>query len=153
MRFYFVTKQESGRSMVEVLAVVAIMAILTISSINIFQYASNAVYANTIISEIKMRMVALSRHRASKDEATSLQTLKGFQKTPGTDSILNKYPITLFQPAGEKPVLIVSEIPLRICNQLKSKTNIPMKLNDGEQPCGDSNTASFDFSVLGVTTE
>ncbi|MBR6411668.1 MAG: hypothetical protein IKS41_00715 [Alphaproteobacteria bacterium] len=95
MHFSFKSKQESGRSVVEMLGVIIIAGVLTIGGIGTYRYAVDSSHANTILSEARMRMVALSRHGAAKDEATSLKTLKGFWKTPEGDIILNKYQITL----------------------------------------------------------
>ena len=137
----FKSAQESGRSMVEMLGVLIVASVLTIGSITTFQYARNLTTANTIISEVRMRLAALSRHGASKNEATSLQTLKGFQKKPNEDKILNKYEVTLSQPEGEKPTLILSNIPTDLCHLLEAKTN---------SHCDDQGRIQFGLSSLNV---
>ena len=139
MHFSFIKKQESGRGMVEMLGVLAVVGVLTIGGINGFRYARDTIHANTIISEVRIRLMALSRHGASKDRAASLQTLKGFRKKSSEDKILNKYEIDLDQPNNEGPTLIINNLSSGICTQLKAKAGID---------CDPQNRAHFDLSFL-----
>ena len=151
MRSLFKVKQESGRSMVEMLGVLVIIGVLTFGSITGFQYASDSTQANTIISEIRMRLAALSRHGASKNESVSLRTLKGFWKKTNGDFILDKYEVTLSQPSDEEPTLSVAGLSIGVCNRLKARTELPIKLNNEDRSvavCEKINTAQFDFSLL-----
>ena len=151
MRLSFKSEQESGRSMVEILGVIAIGAVLGVGSIALFQYARDTIHANTIISEVRVRLLALSRHGASKNEAISRQTLKGFQKKPDQDLILDKYQVTLSQPLGEGPTLNIGGISPSICKRLKSIITVPIKINDAElsiAECQAENIAQFDLSFI-----
>ena len=143
MYFSFRSEQESGRSMVEMLGVITISSVLMVGGIYLYQIARNAVLTNTIISEARIRLLALSRHGASKNEAASRQTLRGFQKKPDQNLILDKYEIDLEQ--NERgPILIIKNLPTVVCAQLKVKADID---------CDNQNQARFDLTFLNSDSE
>ncbi|MBR6411669.1 MAG: hypothetical protein IKS41_00720 [Alphaproteobacteria bacterium] len=156
MHFSFKSKQETGRTIVEMLGVLAIIGVLTIGGISGIRYAIDSNHANTIVAELHKRMVALSFAGASTDEATSRKTWKGFWKTPEGDFIMDRYQVTLSQPVGEGPTLSVLDISPGVCNRLKAMTGIPMKLNDEEisvAVCDTKNAAKFDLSLVAFDPE
>ena len=132
-------RNESGHSVAEMIGFMAVAAILTIGSISFFQYARNGVHTNSIITEVRLRLLALSRHGASKDRATSLQTLRGLQKKPNQSLIMDKYGLELEQTESNNPTLVIYDLSPEICSRLKAKVNVS---------CDSQYRARFDLSFL-----
>jgi len=158
MHFKRIKAPESGRSMVEMLGVLAVIGVLTIGGVSGFRYALDSIHANTIVSEVQLRMLALSRAGASMNRETSEKTLKRFWKTSAGDYILdNKFQIALTQPDGEGPVLDISNLSAGICNRLKSKSDVPMTINHvavADATCsGDNNSVQFTSALVNLDPE
>ena len=144
MRLLFKSEQESGRSMVEILGVITVASVLVVGGIYLFQTARDATQTNAIISEVRIRLLALSRHGAAKNAAASRQTLRGFQKEPDKNLILDKYEIELEQNEESGPILVIQNLPARICTHLKNKADID---------CDAQNRARFGLTFINATPQ
>ena len=139
MHSSFKSKNESGHGVAEMIGFMVIVAVLTIGSVGLYQVARNAAHTQSIITEVRLRLLALSRHGAAKNKATSLQTLRGLQKKPNQSLIMDKYELELEQNGVNNPVLIIHDLPLEICSRLKAKVDIS---------CDSQHNARFDLSFL-----
>lgn len=144
MRSSFKSNNESGHGVAEMIGFMVIVVVLTIGSIGLYQIARNAVHTNSIITEVRLRLLALSRHGAAKNKATSLQTLRGLQKKPNKSLIMDKYELELEQSEANNPILIIHDLPPEICSRLKARAKIS---------CDSQYRARFDLSFLNSNPE
>ncbi len=106
-----ILKNETGRSMVEMLGVLAVMGLLTIIGIAGFRVAMNKHYANQTVQRLMKRAVVV----AGQANFGQTLSLREFDSNDGEYPIPN--PETLEHNA-ESFTLTVNEVPQEVCQQI-----------------------------------
>ncbi len=122
------SRNERGRSMVEMLGVLAVMGVLSIGGVAGYRYAIDKMNANDIINEVRKRAVTASQQRIlgqniSLTEYGDNGRIKGIHAVTAT----NNY-------AGDKGffALTVSNVPQRVCDEiLKQDWAMPVEMAIG----------------------
>ena len=108
------SRNERGRSMVEMLGVLAVMGVLSIGGVAGYRYAIDKMNANDIINEVRKRAVTASQQRIlgqniSLTEYGDNGRIKGLYDV----AVTNDY-------TGDKGffALTVSNVPQRVCDEI-----------------------------------
>ena len=136
-------RNESGRSMVEMLGTLAIMGILSVGGIAGFRYGMNRHQANSIIEEAKMHAALITGQALTQGLPTS--------------ATLNQlsYEFTYHKESAVGYSLTTSEIEKAVCKILQGQRNLgwaeTVLINNGAD-CKDENQVAF-YINTNMTTE
>lgn len=147
--------KESGRSMVEIIAVLALMGVLSGAGIAGYKFAINKKEANDIIDEINKRAVTASSQLISGAGVINLEEY-------GNHGAIRDYPVNSFYPYYENDdsyfALEVQNVPKGICDiifKLDWETSYDIIINDNENndSCSEAdNNMTFVFhEMIGAT--
>lgn len=117
-------KNESGRSMVEMLGVLVIIGILSLSGITWYRYLVNKRMANDIVNEVKQRalLISVQRMATDRDELNESEFLPTIQGVFPTTQELHPHASGFF-------VVNVDQIPQDVCSHiLKLEWELPVKI-------------------------
>ncbi|MGN0920066.1 MAG: Tfp pilus assembly protein FimT/FimU [Alphaproteobacteria bacterium] len=130
-------RDESGRSMVEMLGVLAIMGVLSVIGVSAFNSAMNSLKANTLLYEVNKcahsctaQMVLMAKERCSLAEYGD--TLEGYSME------------MLFFPSGYFGIKLLN-IPEKICQQIHTK-GFPIASEILPKTCAKTNQMIFIFN-------
>ena len=141
---------QSGRSMIEMLAVLAIMGILTVGGIAAYSFAVSKHRANQIYNQVDLRAVA------SFGNPVVRQTQVG-QTYPlaGFDEVVENITYQHKKTSGNGYDIIASHVPERVCRRLQDMTfpvpkSVTLNEADLSSTCGADNTFVFSYDGLSV---
>ncbi len=141
---------QTGRSMLEMLAVLAIMGVLAIGGIAAYSFAVSKHRANQIYNQVDLRAIA-SFGNPFVRQATTGQTypLAGFDEV--VESITYQHKKT----AGNGYDIIASHVPERVCRRLQDMTfpvpkSVTLNGADLSSTCGSDNTFVFSYDGLSI---
>ncbi len=141
---------QTGRSMIEMLAVLAIIGVLTVGGIAAYSFAVSKHRANQIYNQVDLRAVT-SFSNPFVRQATSGQTypLAGFDEV--VESITYQHKKT----TGNGYDIIASHVPERVCRRLQDMTfpvpkSVTLNGSDLSSTCGSDNTFVFSYNGLSV---
>ena len=141
-------RNQSGRSMIEMLGTLAIMGVLTIAGIAGYRYAITKQNAQDIIQSVSLMAVSAS---------TQLSMTNTFSLSEFDDKIKGAYPVEGLETYGNGPLFAVriSQIPADVCRQiLRLNWQQPVEIALQNQPasaenldlCQSENTMDFVFT-------
>ena len=141
---------QSGRSMIEMLAVLAIMGVLTVGGIAAYTFAVSKHRANQIYNQVDLRAVA----SFGNPFVRQIQVGQTYP-LPGFDEIVENITYQHKKTSGNGYDIIASHVPERVCRRLQDMTfPVPksVTLNDGglDSTCGADNTFVFSYDGLSV---
>ncbi|MBR6411993.1 MAG: hypothetical protein IKS41_02385 [Alphaproteobacteria bacterium] len=129
-------KSESGRSLIEMLAVLAIIGVLVVLGLNLYWYALERYRTNALKAELGSMAITTS---------IKLSTSSNFKINGNL-----KYPFEGKFNDDQTFTITVSSIPFKICSRLRSEDwALPSEiLINGAQrgPCRETNTLAFSFN-------
>ena len=121
-RMQRIKKNESGRSMVEMLGVLAVLGVLSIGGVQGYTYAMNKYHANQLMNDVNMRMLDLST-QASQNKELSLDEWA---------DIPTLYPIELIIDENNDhhsvAYMQVSNVPENICKILINELSFQFEI-------------------------
>ena len=142
-------RQESGRSMVEMLGTLAIIGVLSIGGIAGYSYGMDKYQASTIINDVMLRAIDIM----SRSEISTDDNLSGWSTTTA-----GKYTIRL---EDETTGIQVSGLPKRLCEMvfdgLINQSTIKIGSVEYDSPtdnmCSDINTMVFYVDEENINTD
>ncbi len=141
---------QSGRSMIEMLAVLAIMGVLTVGGIAAYSFAVSKHRANQIYNQVDLRAVA------SFGNPFVRQTQVGqTYPLPGFDEVVENITYQHQKTSGNGYDIIASHVPERVCRRLQDMTfpvpkSVTLNEADLSSTCGADNTFVFHYDGLSV---
>ena len=141
---------QSGRSMIEMLAVLAIMGILTVGGIAAYSFAVSKHRANQIYSQVDLRAVTAF----SNPIVRQTQTGKTFS-LPGFDDTFENLPYEHTKVGKAAFEIKVTNVPQKVCRRLQDMTfklprQVTLNGEDVSSACGAQNTFVFVYDGLSV---
>ena len=141
---------QSGRSMIEMLAVLAIMGILTVGGIVAYSFAVAKHRANQIYNQVDLRAVSAFTNPIVKHTATDASF-----RLPGFDDTFENLPYEHTKVGKAAFQIKVSNVPKNICRRLQDMTfKLPRHVTlNGEEvssACKTQNTFVFVYDGLSV---
>ena len=136
-------KNQSGRSMVEMLGTLVIMGVLSVGGVAGYSYGMNRYYANETAQDINLRIVDLIAQQNNGTMGLSLDAWKN-EKTI--------YPIALvFDDELHIPLIQVSSVPQSVCEMIVKQMPSQMEVtvnsyfvdDKKDTGCVDENTMTF----------
>ncbi len=141
-------KNESGKSMVEMLGVLALSGILVSGGILGYHYAIDKMNANNIINEIHKRALTISQQRMLQNGIN----LKEYHPTSDVDLIQNKYEVLAendYNGYENFFSLTTLNIPKGVCNQiLNLNWSLPSNIKIGQNFVDEQTTCSGDINDM-----
>ncbi len=141
---------QSGRSMIEMLAVLAIMGVLTVGGIAAYTFAVSKHRANQIYHQVDLRAVAsFGNPFVRQTQVGQTYPLAGF------DEIVENITYQHQKTSGNGYDIIASHVPERVCRRLQDMTfpvprSVTLNEADLSSTCGADNTFVFSYDGLSV---
>ena len=141
---------QSGRSMLEMLAVLAIMGVLTVGGIAAYTFAVSKHRANQIYNQVDLRAVAsFGNPLVRQTQIGQTYPLAGF------DEIVENITYQHQKTSGNGYDIIASHVPERVCRRLQDMTfpvprSVTLNEADLSSTCGADNTFVFHYDGLSV---
>ena len=141
---------QSGRSMIEMLAVLAIMGILTVGGIAAYSFAVSKHRANQIYSQVDLRAVSAFTNPIVKHTATDASF-----RLPGFDDTFENLPYEHTKVGNTAFQIKVTDVPQKVCRRLQDMTfklprQVTLNGEDVSSACGAQNTFVFVYDGLSV---
>ena len=141
---------QSGRSMIEMLAVLAIMGILTVGGIAAYSFAVAKHRANQIYNQVDLRAVTAF----SNPIVRQTQTGNTFF-LPGFDDTFENMPYEHSKIGNAAFQIKVTDVPQKVCRRLQDMTfklprQVTLNGEDVSSACGAQNTFVFVYDGLSV---
>ena len=108
-------KNESGRSMVEMLGTLAIIGVLSIGGIVGYSYGMDKYRANETINDVNLRMIDIITHITQGRKVSEISS--EFDKVGRAG-----YTIDLFQNVDGEPSIMVEKVPSSVCKHILKNT-------------------------------
>ena len=121
------TKQESGRSMVEMLGVLTIMGLLSIGAIAGYRHAMDQYKANETINELTLRAVSVGEQVRQNKGTLTMDEFPAITR--------QGYPVTAFREPDDPKLfeLEVTHVPVGVCRKiLKMGWKLPVLIKANE---------------------
>ena len=140
--------RQSGRSMIEMLAVLAIMGVLAIGGIAAYSFAVSKHRANQIYNQADLRAVAsFGNPLVRRAVVGETYPLAGF------DEVVENITYQHKKTAGNGYDIIASHVPERVCRRLQDMTfpvpkSVTLNGADLSSTCGSDNTFVFSYDGL-----
>ena len=153
----FMIKNQTGRSMLEMLGVLAIIGVLSVGSLGGYRYAINKYRANTILNDVNMRMVDIAHQVYLNQDEIGFS--EDWSLTGNTGHVMD-----IFQNTDSEPSIMVEKVASDICKIiLKSSSDTQdifvgkkvadnhvdgnWYLGDNEDICGDDEEKEILFAL------
>ena len=105
------SKNQNGRSMVEVLGVLAIVGVLSVGGISGYHYAMNKYRANEVLDDVNMRMIDIAQQVYRNQAEIGLSDDWALTGKSG-------YVMDIFQNSDSEPSIMVEKVPSELCKML-----------------------------------
>ena len=120
------TKQESGRSMVEMLGVLTIMGLLSIGAIAGYRHAMDQYKANETINELTLRAVSVGEQVRQNKGTLTMDEFPAITR--------QGYPVTAFREPDDPKLfeLEVTHVPVGVCRKILKMWKLPVLMKANE---------------------
>ena len=123
-------RDESGRTMTEMLAVIGIIAVLSVGGMTLGGYVIGGIKANRVVSGLQERILLAQKRRIIGQSLS-------FRERRIEESIMGLYPVEYDRSATDDTIPIyygkkitVSEIPQQVCEGLKKDASLQATLDE-----------------------
>ena len=123
-------RDESGRTMTEMLAVIGIIGVLSVGGMTLGGYVIGGIKANRVVSGLQERILLAQKRRIVGQSTT-------FRDRRIQEDILGLYPVKYQKGVTDDTIpiyygkkIIVSEIPQRVCEGLKKDASLQATLDE-----------------------